>query len=130
MQKTQEKQAKQKTTEDAGHTKSSPFWKRLEIGMEGSEGFLGAKNFMAKYQITAILMIPDNDWPNPACCCCRPALAGAGIAGGASPAGCDIEALDRIETERREKQGLKIRIQSKALKTILLKKRRAFLCLY
>jgi len=50
---------------------------------EGSVGFLGEKNLEAKYQKTAMRMIPER--PNPPCgCCCRPcgawppSTAGAG----------------------------------------------------
>lgn len=56
-------------------TRGSAFWKRLELSWEGSEGaFLGEKNLEAKYQNTAIRMIPVMLWPNPPPlpCCCPP----------------------------------------------------------
>jgi len=57
------------------HTKDSPFWKRLEIRMEGSVGaFLGEMNLEMKYQKTAILIIPVIVCPIPPCCCCCPCL--------------------------------------------------------
>lgn len=53
------------------------------MSREGSEGRLGAKNLEAKYQKTAILMIPVMVWPIPpaCCCCCRGCWPPAAVAG-------------------------------------------------
>lgn len=57
-----------------GLTRDSPFWKRLDMSMAGSEGFLGEKNLEAKYQKTAIRMIPVRLNPpcSRRCGCCSP----------------------------------------------------------
>ncbi|RWW31552.1 hypothetical protein GW17_00003820 [Ensete ventricosum] len=65
------------------------------MSWEGSAGFLGPKNFMAKYQNTAIRTIPANDCPKPACCCCgacRPGLPAAAAATIGRPSGSAIVA--------------------------------------